>query len=88
MSAGPTAPVPSHILRVHGHLINTVWFSLDNERLYSGDASGQVVITSTRTVRSIASWKAHANALLGIEELDEVLITSVMVPYQFILYTA
>ena len=77
MSTGPTAPVPSHILRGHAHLINTVSFSLDNERLYSGDASGLVIATSTRTMRPIASWKAHKDGLLGVEELGETVITLV-----------
>ena len=66
--------------------MNVLAFSSDNERMYSGDASGIVSITSTRTLRSIAVWPAHTDGLLGIEEWgnaqqDSVIniITSVLV---------
>lgn len=77
MSTGHDIPVPSHILRVHTGLINTVSFSIDNERIYSGDSSGLVVITSTRTMRSISSWIAHKDGLLGVQEWEQIIITFV-----------
>ncbi|KIJ51473.1 hypothetical protein M422DRAFT_74312 [Sphaerobolus stellatus SS14] len=69
-------PIPSHILRGHGAQVNSLAFSPDNERLYSGDASGHVIITLTRSLRPLASWQAHADGILGIEEWnDEFFIT-------------
>ncbi|THH01402.1 hypothetical protein EW145_g6921 [Phellinidium pouzarii] len=62
------APSPSHILRVHPAHVNVVSFSDDNERLYSGDLSGSVLVTSTRTLRPIAIWKAHTDSILGVQE--------------------
>ncbi|PAV16243.1 WD-40 repeat-containing [Pyrrhoderma noxium] len=68
-------PSPSHVLRVHAANVNTVEFSSDNERLYSADVSGTVVITSTRTLRPIASWKAHTDSVLRVQEWDTNIIT-------------
>lgn len=48
--------------------MNVLAFSNDNERMYSGDASGIVSITSTRTLRSLIVWPAHTDGLLGVEE--------------------
>lgn len=64
----PPPPSPAHILRSHTQSVSVLAFSDDNERLYSGDASGTVVITSTRTLRSLVSWKAHTDSLLGVQE--------------------
>ena len=62
------SPAPSlHVLR---H-IDPVFFFTDNERIYSSDVKGQVVLTSSRSLRSIASWLAHSDALLAIEEIIE-----------------
>lgn len=61
-------PSPSHVLRAHDSQINALSFSTDNERLYSGDAGGQVIVTSTRTLRPLASWRAHIDGILGVEE--------------------
>ncbi|KDQ57356.1 hypothetical protein JAAARDRAFT_293291 [Jaapia argillacea MUCL 33604] len=69
------APSPSHLLRTHTAHVNTLWFSDDNERLYSGDAAGLVVITSTRTFRPLAAWNAHTDGLLGVQELWDCIIT-------------
>lgn len=74
MSA-PPPPSPHHLLRTHTAAINVVYFSDDNERLYSADASGHVVVTSTRILRPLASWKAHTDSLLGVEELETYVIT-------------
>ena len=55
--------------------INAVSFSDDNERIYSGDLSGKVVVTSTRTLRSIAEWQAHKDGILGVREWKDDVIT-------------
>ncbi|KAJ4487745.1 WD40-repeat-containing domain protein [Lentinula aciculospora] len=64
------APAPIHLLRSHTSSIAALFVSRDNEHIYSGDASGHAVITSTRTLRAIASWKAHQDGFLGIEEWE------------------
>ncbi|GJJ08363.1 hypothetical protein Clacol_002577 [Clathrus columnatus] len=61
----PPAPAPVHILRCHSAQINTLYFSHDNKRLYSGDLLGQVFITSTETLRTITSWKPHNDVRHG-----------------------
>ncbi|KAG5644377.1 hypothetical protein DXG03_008605 [Asterophora parasitica] len=78
MSAlSPPAPpaAPTHILRTHSSAVSALFVSSDNERIYSGDASGLVVVTSTRSLRSITAWNAHTDSLLGIEEWGECIIT-------------
>ncbi|CCM03104.1 uncharacterized protein FIBRA_05224 [Fibroporia radiculosa] len=64
----PPPPTPIHILRTHNAPLAAVSFSADNERLYSGDGAGTVVITNTRTLRPLAVWQAHTDAILGIQE--------------------
>ena len=77
-SLAPAAPPPLHTIRSHNSAISALFVSDDNERIYSGDLSGQVVITSTRSIRPLASWKAHTDGLLGVEEWGEQqVITSV-----------
>ena len=77
-SLNPTAPPPLHTIRSHNSAISALFVSGDNERIYSGDLSGLVVITSTRSIRPLASWKAHTDGLLGVEEWGEhQVITSV-----------
>lgn len=85
MPSNPPPPSPSHLLRTHSEPVNAVWFSKDNERLYSGDAQGHVVITSTRTLRSLASWKAHDDGILGLQEWDQHILTFVWVFSKFTL---
>ncbi|KAI0926060.1 hypothetical protein AcV5_008624 [Taiwanofungus camphoratus] len=75
MSAKPPPPSPTHILRSHTAQVNALHFSDDNERVYSGDATGTVVVTSTRTLRSLAAWKAHTDGLLGVQEWGDSIIT-------------
>jgi ASTRA-associated protein 1 len=71
-------PSPAHILRGHEAQLNTLSFSTDNQRLYSGDSSGQVTITSTHSLRPLASWEAHTDGILGIQEWnDDNIITFV-----------
>ena len=65
------APSPLHVLRTHTDPVTTLFCSTDNERIYSGDVKGRVVLTSSRSLRPIASWFAHSDALLGIEEVIE-----------------
>lgn len=71
----PQAPAPKHILRSHSTQVNTIYFSRDNQRLYSGDLSGHVIATSTETLRIIMSWKAHIDSILGLEEWGDSIIT-------------
>ncbi|OCH94431.1 WD-40 repeat-containing protein [Obba rivulosa] len=75
MPSQPPPPSPTHLLRSHAAPVNAVHFSDDNERLYSGDASGLVVVTSTRTLRALASWKAHVDGILGVQEWNEQILT-------------
>lgn len=74
----PPPPTPSHILRTHSVSLTTLSFSDDNERLYSGDASGLVVVTSTASLRAISSWKAHTDGVLGVEEWHNRIVTYVL----------
>ncbi|KAG1746576.1 WD40-repeat-containing domain protein [Suillus paluster] len=69
------APSPTHLLRSHSIAVSTLFISTDNERIYSGDAAGQVVITSTRSLRPLASWKAHTDSLLGVQEWGSQILT-------------
>lgn len=71
------SPAPKHIIRSHADPVSVVYSSDDNERIYSGDSSGTVVITSSRSLRAIATWKAHDHGLLGIQEWEDTIITSV-----------
>ena|ERR1700733_14558384 len=73
--SAPLPPSPSHLLRSHSAQLSALAISDDNERIYSGDVSGLVVITSTRSLRAIASWKAHTSGLLGVEEWINGIIT-------------
>lgn len=75
MSAKPPPPSPLHILRTHTSQVNVIYFSEDNERLYSADATGTVVITSTRSLRPTAVWQAHTDGVLGIQEWENRIIT-------------
>ena len=73
----PTPGAPTHILRAHRAAISALHISPNNALVYSGDASGWVFVTSTRTLRTITSWQAHTDAILGLEEVGNVLITCV-----------
>ncbi|KAJ7632862.1 WD-40 repeat-containing protein [Roridomyces roridus] len=66
---------PSHVLRTHSSDVSALFFSDDNERLYSGDASGLIVVTSTRTLRPIVAWAAHTDGIFGVEEWGSKIIT-------------
>ena len=68
----PPPPSPKHILRSHKDQITSLHISRDNETLYSGDITGLVVLTATRTLRALASWKAHQNAILSVKEWEGV----------------
>ncbi|KAF5327014.1 hypothetical protein D9619_004885 [Psilocybe cf. subviscida] len=71
----PPAPTPLHLLRSHSSAITALACSSDNERIYSADASGKVVITSTRSLRAIAAWNAHTDSILGVEEWNQFIVT-------------
>ena len=68
----PPPPSPKHILRSHRDQITSLHISDDNERLYSGDITGLVVMTATRTLRTLVAWKAHANAILTVKEWEGI----------------
>ena len=73
----PPPPAPTHILRVHTSPISALGISPNNERIYTGDASGTIVVTSTLTLRPIAKWGAHKEGILGVEEWGQAIVTSV-----------
>lgn len=77
MFANSPPPTPTHLIRSHAAQINAVAISDDNERIYSGDQAGTVVITSTRSIRAIAAWSAHTDGILGVQEWEDRIITSV-----------
>jgi hypothetical protein len=66
----PSAPTPQHILRTSTAQVSALAFSADAARLYAGDSTGRVVLTSTRTLRPRAAWPAHAAGVLGLQEWD------------------
>ncbi|KAJ7274518.1 WD40-repeat-containing domain protein [Mycena haematopus] len=73
MGSAPASP--THLIRSHSSDVTALFFSDDNERLYSGDASGRVVVTSTRSLRSIVSWLAHTDGILGVQEWNSRILT-------------
>ena len=77
MSVTLPPPTPQHILRLHPSPISALSTSGDNERIYSGDASGKVIVTSTRSLRAITQWNAHTDSILGVEEWDKYIVTYV-----------
>ncbi|KAH9856558.1 WD-40 repeat-containing protein [Lenzites betulinus] len=70
MSTAPRAPAPKHIIRSHAAAVSVLHVSRDNARIYSGDAAGTVVVTSARTLRALAEWRAHEDGLLGVQEWE------------------
>jgi WD40 repeat protein len=69
----PSPPIPHFVLRHHSTQINALSFSpRSNEVVYSGDADGFVAISSTKTRRALAFWKAHEDGVLGVEEWEGV----------------
>ncbi|KAL1744455.1 WD40-repeat-containing domain protein [Schizophyllum fasciatum] len=73
--ASPAPAAPTHIIRAHKSPVSALHISSDNSLIYSGDSSGWVFVTSTRSLRTIASWQAHSDAILGLEETLKTLIT-------------
>ncbi|KAJ7494649.1 WD-40 repeat-containing protein [Mycena galericulata] len=73
MTSPPASP--SHLLRSHSSDVTALCFSDDNERLYSGDASGHIIVTSTRSLRAIVSWQAHTDGILGVQEWGLRIVT-------------
>lgn len=71
----PTPPAPAHFLRSHTSPISALAVSDDNERIYSADASGKVVVTSTRSLRAITAWNPHSDSILGVEEWEAQIVT-------------
>ena len=77
MTSPPPPPTPTHILRSHTSPISALCISPNNQRIYTGDASGTIVVTSTLTLRPIAKWGAHKEGILGVEEWGQAIVTSV-----------
>ncbi|KAF4613712.1 hypothetical protein D9613_007781 [Agrocybe pediades] len=73
--APPPPPTPLHLLRSHAAPVTALSWSDDDERIYSGDASGKVVVTSTQSLRAIAAWMPHTDSILGVEEWDKYIVT-------------
>jgi len=73
----PLPPTPRHLLRSHSSSLTAVAWSDDNERIYSADSSGKVVVTSSGSLRPITAWNAHTDSVLGVEEWDGYIITLV-----------
>ncbi|KAI0031197.1 WD40 repeat-like protein [Vararia minispora EC-137] len=70
-----TVPTPIHHIRAHAHPISALSISDDNERIYSADSSGHVVVTCSRSLRPHAAWEAHADSVLGVQEMQEQVFT-------------
>lgn len=68
-------PSPVHILRLHRQPVTAIFISEDNERIFTSDSSGRVIVTSARSMRAISDWQAHTNSILGIEEIENIIIT-------------
>jgi hypothetical protein len=68
-------PPPFSVGRFHSHQVNTLYFSPDNERIYSGDSEGRIVCTLTRTFRALVAWRAHQSGVLTIAEWDRRIVT-------------
>ncbi|KAF9474246.1 WD-40 repeat-containing protein [Pholiota conissans] len=75
MTDAPLAPTPLHLLRSHSAPISALAWSTDNERIYTADGKGKVVVTSTRSLRALASWAAHTDSVLGVEEWEKHIVT-------------
>ncbi|KAF8206583.1 WD-40 repeat-containing protein [Mycena galopus ATCC 62051] len=73
--SSPAPASPTHLIRSHSSDVTALFFSDDNERLYSGDASGRVVVTSTRSLRAIVSWLAHTDGIMGVQEWGSRIVT-------------
>ena len=71
----PPPSAPAHLLRNHAAAVGALHISEDNERLYSGDVSGMIVVSSTRSFRPLAQWQAHKDSILGIAEWNKQVIT-------------
>ena len=68
----PPSPSPKPILGSHRDQIASLHISDDNETLYSGDITGLVASTATRTLRALVAWKTHVNAILAVKEWEGV----------------
>ena len=62
---------PTYILRGHAAPIHALHLFANNLRLISGDAEGWIVIWDMVSKRPVASWKAHAGAVLEAKGLSE-----------------
>ncbi|TQS31841.1 hypothetical protein Golomagni_07867, partial [Golovinomyces magnicellulatus] len=60
-------PSPQNILRGHKAQVHAATFIRNNARLITGDADGYVIAWDLAIMRPRAVWRAHENAILGIE---------------------
>lgn len=67
---------PRTVLRGHKAQVHAAAFIRHNERLVTGDAEGFVVVWDLTIMRPRAVWKAHENAILGVQGWqDNMIIT-------------
>jgi WD40 repeat protein len=67
MATDDRPPQPKSILRGHKASIHAAAFVRANERLLTGDADGFVVAWDLTIMRPRAVWRAHTNAILGLD---------------------
>ena len=67
---GDSVPSPKNILRGHKAQVHAATFVRNNDRLITGDADGYVIAWRLATMRPVAVWRAHENAILGIKSWD------------------
>ncbi|KAI5457112.1 WD40-repeat-containing domain protein [Mariannaea sp. PMI_226] len=60
-------PSPKAILRGHKAQVHSATFIRGNDRLVTSDAEGYVVLWDLTIRRAQAVWRAHENAILGVQ---------------------
>lgn len=74
-----STPSPKAILRGHKAQVHSATFIRGNDRLVTGDAEGYVVLWDLTIMRPRAVWRAHENAILGVQGWgDDKIISSVI----------
>lgn len=71
---------PAYILRGHSAQVHSLHFTLDNQRLLTGDADGWLVSWNLAFKRPVASWKGHQKGILGIGSWGRDCIISYLLP--------
>ncbi|SLM40286.1 WD40/YVTN repeat-like-containing domain [Lasallia pustulata] len=57
---------PAYVLRGHAAQVHALHFTPDNTRLLTADADGWVISWNVALKRSVAVWRAHGAAILGL----------------------